>query len=115
MNPLISAMALMGFGPGVDPLGNKRSPQWAAVRNAFIKLNPECAVCGGKHDLDCHHCRPFHLFPALELSPSNLITLCTPHHLLVGHLMNWASWNNKVREDAGWFRDKINHRPGKAA
>jgi hypothetical protein len=47
--------------------------------------------------------KPFHLYPQLELDPSNLITLCEikgrDHHLLIGHLDDWESYNPNVRSD----------------
>jgi 5-methylcytosine-specific restriction endonuclease McrA len=53
--------------------------------------------------LQVHHIKPFHLHPHLELEPTNLITLCEvkgrDHHLLLGHLDEWASYNERVRED----------------
>jgi 5-methylcytosine-specific restriction enzyme A len=63
-----------------------------------------------------HHIKPFHLFPDLELSFANLITLgeaCPTgnHHLLFGHLGYWSSWNEDVVKDARTFRIKIQTRP----
>ncbi|GCE29115.1 hypothetical protein KDA_45990 [Dictyobacter alpinus] len=50
-----------------------------------------------------HHIKPFHLYPELELDPGNLITLCEikgrTHHLLIGHLDDWQSYNLRVRAD----------------
>lgn len=89
----------------------ERSPKWESVRNRFVKDNPSCALCGDKSGVEVHHVKPFHLFPALELDPSNLITLCRPHHLLAGHLMDWSSFNPAVREDCLIWRDKIRKRP----
>lgn len=91
--------------------GVARSPHWPSVRKAFIAKNPCCAVCGTKDDLDVHHCFPFHLKPMLELEEGNLITLCTPHHLFIGHLMNYRSYNVTVREDASAWRKRILERP----
>jgi hypothetical protein len=88
-----------------------RSSHWSTVRKAHLKLCPTCAVCGGTHDLDVHHCVPFHLEPDLELVEANLITLCTPHHFLVGHLMDWKAYNPRVKSDAKWLLNKIRHRP----
>lgn len=91
--------------------GSARSPKWRAVRNAFIKAHPHCAVCGGDTDLDIHHCIPFSVNPMLELDENNLLTLCTPHHLLVGHLMSYRSYNASVRSDASEWKLKIFNRP----
>lgn len=111
---ILSAVTL-GYLAASPPGGCKptapRSPQWAAVRKAHLKAHPACAACGGTHDLDVHHELPFHLFPQMELEPSNLITLCTPHHLLCGHLMLWQSYNPEVRADAAAWLCKIKARP----
>ncbi|MGA2401456.1 MAG: hypothetical protein ABSG91_07090, partial [Syntrophobacteraceae bacterium] len=49
-----------------------------------------------------HHVKPFHLAPALELEPGNLITLCEEGeyncHLVHGHNGDWKSFNDDVRE-----------------
>ena len=91
--------------------GKARSNQWPKVRKEFLKKHPCCAVCGGDTDIDVHHEIPFHKDPVLELEESNLITLCTPHHFLVGHLMSWRSYNTSVRSDASDWKLKINNRP----
>ena len=56
--------------------GSKRSSKWPKVRKDYLKLNPECAACGGKTSLNVHHILPYHIRPDLELEPSNLLTLC---------------------------------------
>ena len=95
--------------------GAQRSSGWAQVRRAFIALHPKCAVCGTRGSLlkpnQVHHRLPFHLNPALELDEKNLITLCPPHHLFVGHLMNFKSYNKDVENDADYWREKITNRP----
>ncbi len=109
---IVSAVPMQIAPPAKpDPGGPKpetpRSPHWPAVEHAHLKLQPTCQVCGDKENLQVHHEKPFHLFPALELVDSNLITLCQPHHLLVGHLMRWAAWNPTVRQDVAAWRVKI--------
>lgn len=91
--------------------GVPRSPHWPAVRAAFLKTSPECAVCGGKNDLEAHHVLPFHLHRDKELDPANLIALCREHHFTFGHLCSWSSYNPHVREDAAIWRKKIKERP----
>ena len=95
--------------------GGVRSPQWREVRNAYIALHPRCAVCGTKGSFlkpnQVHHRLPFHLNPALELDEDNLITLCPPHHLFVGHLMNFKSYNKDVEVDSNYWREKIINKP----
>ena len=92
-------------------LGAARSPKWGKVRRDFLRVNPVCMVCGGDKDLDVHHLIPFSQNPALELEVSNLMTLCTPHHFLIGHLMSWRSWNSGAREDAAYLLNKVDTRP----
>jgi len=91
--------------------GIPRSPHWPKVRDAFLKANPKCAVCGTTCDVEAHHVQVFHLNPELELDPTNLIALCRRDHLLFGHLGNWSSFNRTVREDAAQWREKIANRP----
>jgi len=90
----------------------RRSPRWESTRRAFLAKWPQCAVCG--HDaphvpgaLNVHHVVPFEVARRvgrgdLELDERNLITLCEKgenHHLVVGHLGDWRSWNPEVRAD----------------
>lgn len=95
--------------------GAARSPKWSQVRKAYIALHPRCAVCEAKGGIlkpnQVHHKMPFHLNLALELDEKNLITFCSPHHLLVGHLMNFRSYNVNVENDSDYFRKKIENRP----
>ncbi|HEY0753147.1 MAG TPA: hypothetical protein VGD98_04230 [Ktedonobacteraceae bacterium] len=90
--------------------GIARSPQWSRVEKAHLLIEPACVVCGVRKGLQVHHIKPFHLHPALELNPTNLITLCElkgrEHHLLVGHLDEWESYNVHVREDARRYHHK---------
>jgi 5-methylcytosine-specific restriction protein A len=91
-----------------------RSPRWSAVRGAHLKRNPTCAACGTKEKLEVHHVHPFHLFPNLELEPSNLLTLCETGgncHIMLGHLKHWKSYNLGVRKDAEVLLQKIKARP----
>lgn len=90
--------------------GKERSPQWPHVEKAHLLREPTCVACGGRQALQVHHIKPFHLHPQLELDPDNLITLCElkgrDHHLLIGHLDEWESYNVNVREDAKRYRNK---------
>jgi len=88
--------------------GHERSPQWQRVRREHLLREPACVACGHKgRGLQVHHIKPFHLHPQLELDPRNLITLCEvrgrDHHLLLGHLNAWESYNERVRDDAKRF------------
>jgi 5-methylcytosine-specific restriction endonuclease McrA len=91
-----------------------RSPRWPAVRGAHLKRNPTCAACGTKDKLEVHHVHPFHLFPNLELEPSNLLTLCETGgncHLFIGHHKLFKSYNLQARKDAEVLLQKIKARP----
>ena len=87
-----------------NELGTPRSGQWPRVRREWLVSHPTCAACGGTENVEVHHLRPFHLAPALELDPSNFITLCEApgkeHHLHVGHLGNWQLFNANAEADA---------------
>lgn len=96
---------------GGPPSQEMRAPQWSAVRDAWVREHPACAVCGTRKGLQVHHVVPISVDPSRELDRSNLMTLCEPHHLLFGHLCNWNSWNRAVREDAAIWHEKIAGRP----
>lgn len=85
-------------------VANKRSPHWPACEKAHLKAQPTCQACGSGHSLQVHHMKPFHLYPALELDPTNLLTLCENSvlncHLKIGHLDNWKNYNASVVSDA---------------
>lgn len=91
--------------------GKKRSPLWPGVRRNFLKSHPTCAACGGTKNLEVHHKKPFHLFPQLELVPSNLMTLCEQNghdcHFHFGHLLDWQSYNPNVVEDTMQFLQEV--------
>lgn len=81
----------------------KRSSRWPTVEKHFREANPTCAACGGKKNLNVHHCMPFHLDPALELDPTNLITLCMGSkecHLHIGHGGSFKQYCPEVRKYA---------------
>lgn len=94
--------------------GNKRSSKWNTVRAIYLKMEPECVVCGTKKGLHVHHIQPFHLRPDLELDLDNLITLCRKHHFTFGHLGWWSSWNVAVQEDALHWGFKYECRPSRS-
>lgn len=92
--------------------GLQRSPQWPGVEREHLRFEPTCMACGSTDNLQVHHVLPFHFCvllgrPELELDQRNLITLCegaNNHHLLLGHLNDWSSYNRDVRSDvAGSF------------
>lgn len=92
-----------------------RSSRWPAVRRAHLEQFPACAACGGTEGVEVHHVRPVHLFPHLELDPTNLLTLCERPgrncHLVFGHLLSFREgWNARVRADAADYRAKVEKR-----
>ena len=90
-----------------------RSGSWPRVRRDYLVRHPTCAVCGGKKAIEVHHVVPFHKDKAQELNPGNLIALCNHLrcHILIGHLGNYKSWNEHVREMAASIFLKITMRP----
>ena len=93
----------------------ERSHRWETVRNRHLKDNAICAACGATDHLQVHHIRPFHLFPELELEPSNLITLCEKgiidedkqndnHHLELGHGGDFRKNNPKALKHINEYR-----------
>jgi hypothetical protein len=85
----------------------KRSSDWSDVQKTFKAAHPKCAACGATEPVNVHHMFPFHFVvlcgrPDLELDPRNLITLCTEprfeHHLLLGHLDDFESYNPDVKK-----------------
>lgn len=103
---------------------HKLNPAWAAVERAYLAMHPACAVCGIVGPVIAHHIVPVaycHALgrPDLELDARNLITLCQSrpdaicddHHLYVGHLGDFHSFNLRVREDAaGRFKQSLKAR-----
>ena len=93
--------------------GQKRADDWLEFRDAYVKDNPKCVICGATKKLQVHHIIPFHIAPDLELDKTNLITLCTRKkygincHLLVGHLGNYRKTNPNVVLDAMTWRYKL--------
>jgi 5-methylcytosine-specific restriction protein A len=88
-----------------------RAPGWPALRKAHLRVEPCCQVCGTPDGPEVHHVLPVHRFPERELDAGNLLTLCRVHHLWVGHLGSWHSWNSEVWLDAAEWRAKIAARP----
>jgi hypothetical protein len=100
--------------PGAAVAANyqfQRSEAWSRVSEAFVKQLEEkgikqCAVsgCTTGDILEIHHKLPFHLCfqfgrRDLEFDPANLMPLCKTHHLFVGHLDDWSSFNEGVVND----------------
>lgn len=87
--------------------GVKRSPLWPKVQREYLAANPQCAVCSTNSTIQIHHVMPFHFCHLvyrgdLELDERNFIALCEEtgnnHHLLLGHLGDFESYNQGGRE-----------------
>ena len=87
--------------------GLQRSPLWPKAQREYLKQNPQCAVCSTNTTIQIHHVMPFHLCHLvyrgdLELDERNFIPLCEEkgnnHHLLLGHLGDFESYNQGGRE-----------------
>ena len=106
----------------------QRNPDWTRVQKEHLRKQPFCACCGkdtGKGKMQVHHKFPFHYCialgrPDLELDERNLVTLCEDkgspnHHILIGHLGNFESYNPNVEEDiiayANWTQTAIKADP----
>ena len=101
-------------GINADTLANfEESAEWQRISRRHLQKHPFCIACGHKaHNgkLVVHHKLPFDLCITvgridLLLDDRNLMTLCTgagseEHHLLLGHLNDWASYNPEAFTDA---------------
>lgn len=106
-------MNILGFFRAVI-LESNRSPEWSNTRKKHLAKQSFCQACGTKNNLEVHHIEPFHINPARELDPDNLITLCGKNcHFVFGHLMDYSSWNTNVIEDCRVYLDKVKSRPYK--
>jgi hypothetical protein len=98
---------------GKAPAEAKRSGHWRTVRKNHLKKNAECVVCGDTKKLEVHHIKPFHLYPELELEPSNLLTMCESKsygiicHLLIGHNGSYKNINPDVVKDSLAWKEKL--------
>ena len=92
----------------------QRHPLWRSVRDRYVSKNPACAVCGKASNLSVHHKLPVSLYPDRELDEENLVTLCQNNsfncHFVVGHLMNWNSYNPDVDADISYWRRRLRGR-----
>ncbi|MDE2107237.1 MAG: HNH endonuclease, partial [Patescibacteria group bacterium] len=100
--------------------GLKRSDQWPEVERAYRAAHPTCAACPSTA-VQVHHVLPFHFAvllarPDLELDPRNLIGLCEKehgdegaqdHHLLLGHLDDFQSYNPDVRKSVTFYSGDV--------
>ena len=95
------------------PCGVKRSSVWPRIRAEYLKEHPVCECCGGDKSLEIHHKKPFHLWPELELTKDNLMTLCEKRkcHITFGHLFSYQSFNPNVETDVLTYNKKAKGRP----
>ena len=80
-----------------------RSSHWRSVRKTHLQAHPLCEACGRKRRVQVHHIEPYHLVPAKELEPTNLLSLCMGRyecHLRIGHGDDWKAYNARVIEHA---------------
>jgi len=112
MSPLIPTLRVCSDAVQAFIFG--RSGRWPAIERAHLLAFPTCAACGGKDRLQVHHVRPYHLEPALELDPDNLITLCQHParlcHFRIGHCFDWSAFNPHVRNDAALSLKRVKMR-----
>jgi len=66
---------------------------WRRVREKHLRLNPYCVVCGELGN-EADHILSIAERPDLRLEPSNLRTLCKPHH------------SRRTVMDQGWHKGK---------
>lgn len=97
-----------------------RSSKWPTFRKRWLADHPVCAACGRRKNVVPHHLLPVHLFPHLELSEENLISLCetgpgsTNCHCLIGHCGDWAAYNPTCVTDAEHLIKMLQSRIGGA-
>jgi hypothetical protein len=86
----------------------QRAGEWRRVRAEHLAKHPACEVCGRTKNLAVHHIFPVSVAPDLELTESNLITLCeTSCHFMFGHFFNYHCYNRDVRKMAAAFRREM--------
>ena len=87
--------------------GLHRSPLWPEVQRTYLAENGQCVVCSSNSTIQIHHVMPFHLCHLvyrgdLELDERNFVPLCEEagnnHHLLIGHLGSFESYNQGGKE-----------------
>ena len=110
MDDQLSWKNIASFRDALAGITTPRSGHWPKVEHEFLSLHSVCEACGTKEKLNAHHMKPFHLYPALELDPSNLITLCMDKdcHILLGHGDNWKAYNPNVIQDVATVHGNIN-------
>lgn len=72
--------------------------RWRKVRNAHVKDEPFCQMCGLRKTLEAHHIVPWHKSAELRFERSNLVTLCRDCHYRFGHFLDWHEYNEDIRK-----------------
>lgn len=70
--------------------------EWRKTRNHFFARNPLCAMCSADKDIQVHHILPWHLYPELRYTTTNLVSLCQPCHFRFGHGRDWKAYNPDI-------------------
>lgn len=90
----------MAAGPVIPPLpddhNDRRSGKWPAFLRELLREFPTCWGCGRKAATG-HHELPFHLYPAYELDPDNVLIVCLPCHFVLCHAGDWRLYVDKAR------------------
>lgn len=78
-------------------------------KKEYIKLYPECAICGETKNLECHHVIPVHIDQYLSTNSNNFITLCDNGnkgcHNHFGHFQDFRNkYNKNIKELAIFIR-----------
>ena len=60
---------------------------WLKLRDAFIKVNPMCAICGAAAEV-AHHKVPVNIAPQLRLDWNNLMPVCRKCHAAIHNSNN---------------------------
>ena|SRR3990167_1421133 len=90
--------------------GAVRDPRWPKLRDWYFSKNLFCEICGKRGKI-IHHIYPFFLFPELELSSENLITVCDFCHLNFAHLGSFHSYEKDIKKIAKMWQEKRKNRP----
>ncbi|MGH9932125.1 MAG: hypothetical protein ACREA9_23225 [Pyrinomonadaceae bacterium] len=65
---------------------------------------------GETDDVEVHHVKPVNAYPECELDPANFRTVRPDIHRLVGHCLDFRSWNPNFDRDAEHLRKMIAER-----
>lgn len=81
-----------------------KSKKWRKTREAHIKKEPFCVLCGNGSDLEVHHLNSGKYFPEQRFDSDNLITLCRDCHREAYHEAFKGGYQKKAtKEDFNRF------------